>query len=584
MTLNRRALLGGTAVSASGLLIAGCGGGSTPTTPGTNGGNGGTSAGPSSSAPPSPPAESQINKNGIINLVCSSAFEHLDPQNIYVNTSSAIGRLMFRGLMAYKENPSDGSYVLAPDLAAGMPTSNKDKSVWTFKLKKGQKFADGTTITAADIKYGVERSMDPNIPYGPQYAKQYLAGADKYTGPAKGKDLKSIVVPDANTIEFHLTGPLGTWPDLCTLSTFIPVPKAKDTGKTYDLHPVCSGPYTIQTYQHDTKLVLVPNKYWDKTSDPLRSQHFAQINCQMNVDPNTVDQQLFADAMGGTAAAFIDQPTPGDVAKTASPQFASRVIQGPTIFTWYYTVGQYQPALKDKRVRQALFYAYNPAASIKGLGGPLLGRETQSFAPNSLKGFDPTPVYYPDRGDTGNPDKAKQLLQQAGVSNLRVTLPYSNKGAVSQALAQIVVQAYARAGITVIPKPLDPNSYYTTISTRSSNKFDLISAGWGYDIPDGSTIYPPLFRGGSNIYDGSSNYAAINIPALDKRMEAALKQPPETALKTWQYVDKYIVENALAIPRYQDKTIQMFGSKVKGAYLSPVLGTMDISNAYISNT
>lgn len=587
MDLNRRKLMGaGAAASATALAAAACGGGSTP----TSGNN--ASAGPSASAggPAVVATESagptvaagDINKNGIINLVCTSAFEHLDPQNIYVNTSTSFGRLLFRQLMGWKENPSDGTFALVPDLAAAMPTASDGNQKWTFKIRSGLKYEDGTAITTADIKYGIERSMDPNIPYGPQYAKQYLLGADKYTGPSKG-DLKSITVPDATTIVFTLNQPVGTWAELCTLSTFTPVPKAKDTGKNYDLHPVAMGPYKIQSYSHDTRIVLVPNTNWDKATDPLRSQNFAQVVCQMNVNESTVDNDLFSDTNGGTNAMFIDNPIPGDIPKASSSQFASRTLEAATIFNSYYAVQQNQPALKNVKVRQALIYARDPTASLKAAGGPLLGQPTQSVSPPVLKGFNPTPVYYPDLGPNGNPAKAKQLLQEAGVTNLKVTLPYSNSGASAAAIVEVVVQAYARAGITLIPKPLSPNSYYTTIGTLT-NKYDLISVGWGYDIPDASTIYPPLFRGGSNIYDGSSNYGRTNIPSLDKQMAAALRKTPAQALPTWQAIDKYIVTNALVIPRFNIKTIQLVGTKVKGAYISPVLGTMDITNAYISNT
>lgn len=589
MDLNRRRLLGtGAGLSAVGLAAA-CGGGSTSST-----GNS-SSAAPSSSASTTPNLANQgqdgstpsssadVNSNGILNIVQTSAFDHLDPQQIYITNSTAFGRLMFRQLMGYKEDPVAGTFTLVPDLAAAAPVASKDNTVWTFKLKTGLKFDDGTPITSADIKYGVERSMDPAIPNGPQYAKKYLLGAENYNGPAKGADLKSIAVPDASTVVFTLNQPLGTWDQLCTLGTFTPVPKAKDTGKNYDLAPVCMGPYKILSYSHDTKIVLVRNSNWDQATDTLRSQHFAQINCTMNVNESAVDNDLFSDTNGGTNAMFTDVPIPGDVPKAASPQFADRCLKATTAGVYYYGVQQNQPALKDVRVRQAIMYSRNPAASIKALGGPLLGVPTQSMAPNVLKGFNPSPTYYPDLGPEGNPTKAKQLLQAAGVNNLKITIPYANTGASAAAIAQVTVQAMARSGITLIPKPLNPTNYYTVTGTLA-NKFDLISTGWTYDIPDPSTIYPPLFQGGSNIVDGTSNAGRVNVPALDAQMAAALKLTPAAALPKWQAIDKYIALNCLAIPRFQSRWIQLVGSKVKGAYISPVLGTMDVTNAYISNS
>ncbi len=590
MDLNRRKLLGaGSALTATGLAAAACGGGSSSsTTPTASGGSsggasasasassdtGGSQAGTKVTAPPS----SAVNQNGILYLINTEAFEHLDPQNIYVNNSQAIARLMFRSLMGYQEDPAAGTFTLTPDLASAMPTHNADFTIWTFKIRTGVKFADGSPVTAADIKYGVERSMDPNIPYGPQYAKQYLVGADKYTGPSKGS-LASIVVPDAQTIVFHLSQPVGTWADLCTLPTFIPVPKAKDAGKQYDLHPVCMGPYTIQTYTQNSLLVLTPNTHWDKSTDPLRSQYFKQVNVKMNVDPNTIDQEMFSDGQGGALATF-DDPQPANVAKATSAAYQGRTFSANTSFIAYLQVSTQQKALQDIRVRQAIVYARDPQASLKVLGGTQLFSIATSLAPPFLKGFGGFVSPYPDLGPDGNPAKAKQLLSAAGVSNLKITLPYSNTP-VSEKSAQVTTQALARAGITVLAKAIPKSSYYTTIS-NPANHFDVYSGAWSYDIPDASTIYPPLFRGGSNIYNGSSNYAGTNLPALDAQMTAALKLTPDKALPTWLKVNQYMISQALAIPTVQYKVVNMVGTKVKGAYISPVLGILDVSNAYIA--
>lgn len=588
MELNRRKLLGtGVGVSATALTAA-CGGGST-----SSQGNG-SSAAPTSTASntpnlrneqsinPSAPATGDINPNGVLNIVQTSAFEHLDPQNIYVTNSTEIARLMFRQLMAWKEDPQAGTFTLTYDLAAAMPVASKNNTVWTFKIRPGLKYEDGTPITAADIKYGVERSMDPNIPYGPVYAKTYLLGGSTYTGPSKG-DLKSIVVPDDETIIFNLNQPLGTWAELCTLNTFTPVPKAKDTGKNYDLHPVCLGPYKIQSYSHDTKLVLVRNTYWDPKTDPLRSQHFATVNCVMNVNESAVDNDLFSDTNGGTNAMFSDFPIPGDIPRASQPQYGSRTLKAPTAGVDYYGVQQNQPAMKDARVRQAILYARDPGATIKAIGGPLLGYPIQCMSPAVLKGFDPTPSYYPDLGTDGNPEKAKALLKAAGVKNLKITIAYAATGATAAAVEQVEVQAMARAGITVITKPLNPDNYYTVTGTLSQ-KFDLVHTGWYYDIPDASTIYPPLFQGGSNIFNGTSNAGRVNVKSLDAMMAKALRLEPAAALPIWQAIDKYLISNALVIPRYGINDIQLVGTKVKGAYVSPTLGTMDVTNAYISTS
>lgn len=577
-SFGRRQLLGaGAAWSATGLAAAACTGGSTAPASGSRTSFVSASGNPGT-APAAPPS-AVVDPDGVLSLIADGGFEHLDPQDIYINNAQSIARLMFRALMGWREDPAAGTFNLTPDLAAAQPTHNADNTTWTFTLRTGVKYADGTAVTAADVKYGVERSMDPAIGFGPQYAREYLAGASDYEGPSKGA-LASIVVPDPQTIEFHLAQPVGTWAELCTLPTFIPVPRARDTGRTYDLHPTCLGPYTIGSYKPGASLVLVPNTHWEQATDPLRSQHFRQVNCRLNVNGATVDEELFADAQGGALATF-DSPLPANIVKATTASYASRTYSANTAFMGYIQVSTRQRALQDVRVRQAILYARDPSASLKVNGGPHLNTIATSLAPNFLPGFEDTDVY-PDLGPDGNPAKAKQLLKSAGVSDLKVTIPFADLPDQQEA-AQVEVQALARAGITLVVKTLSVNSFYST-TANPANHFDLYLTSWGYDIPDASTIYPPLFRGGSNIHDGSYNVAGTNIPSLDAEMAAALKLTPQQALPLWRKVNNFLISQALTIPTLQSRTVTMVGSKVRGAYISPVLGILDVTNAYIART
>ena len=120
--------------------------------------------------------------------------------------------------------------------------------------------------------------------------------------------------------------------------------------------------------------------------------------------------------------------------------------------------------------------------------------------------------------------------------------------------------------------------------TNPANHFDLYPGSWGYDIPDPSTIFPPLFRGGTNLYNGSANLAGTNIPSLDAQMAAALKLSPQQALPLWMKVNQFLIVQGIAVPNAQSKVVNLVGSRVRGAYISPVLGNLDVTNAYIARS
>ena len=571
--ISRRRLLASTgAAIATSAVLAACGGSSS----GGGGSTGGSSGGASGMA--------DLDPNGVIHLEQTQPFEFLDPQQIYVNNSSSFARFIYRTLMGWNEK-ADGTFELAPDLADGMPTNADGGKTWTFKVRSGIKYSDGSAITAADIKYGVERSMDAQISNGPQYAKLYLAGADSYTGPGKdkSKQLASIETPDDTTIVFKLKQPVAYWDQLCTLYTFTPVPKAKDTGTAYDLNPVTMGPYKFQQYDKENRIVLAKDSNWSADTGSLVHQNFQSVEVSMGVDQSQLDNDLVSDTNNGTNCMFSDDPAPATISRVQVKPLKDRTLTGTTIFVQYIAVRQNQPALKDVRVRQALMYALNPQSSIQAIGGPLLRAQLQSFAPPTLKGFeDVKPTY--DVGDTGDTDKAKQLLQQAGVSNLTVTYPYANSG-INPALAQTVVEALKRVGVNVVTKPLQGGAYYKTVSNLSS-KYDLVPGGWGYDIPDGATIFPPIFQGGDNLYNGTSNLAFLDDPMVNSLIAKALAAAStDEALPFWQQVNKYVVDQALVLPRFVYKVAPIMGSKVKDAYISPVLGNTDVATrGYISKT
>jgi peptide/nickel transport system substrate-binding protein len=312
-------------------------------------------------------------KGGQLEVLLIGDFEHLDPQRNYVSSALNFGRLIYRQLTTYKSKPGTEGTELEPDLATDLGTPSDNAKTWKFTLKDGVKFEDGTPITSADIKYGVERSMSPLIDSGPQYAKQYLVGGTEYSGPYSGKDLASIETPDAKTIIFHLKSAHGDFPYTVSLPTFAPVPKAKDTKVNYDNHPVSSGPYKIDTYVRGKSMTLSRNTNWGQ--DTVRKALPDTIRVTMGLDANVIDQRLIASS--GTDANAIQLDTAIQAANVAAvrgrPDVKARSISGTTGFLRYIWMNTQKGPLKDVKVRQALEWAVNKTAQQTARGGPDAG-------------------------------------------------------------------------------------------------------------------------------------------------------------------------------------------------------------------
>ncbi|MGB8652746.1 MAG: ABC transporter substrate-binding protein [Mycobacteriales bacterium] len=567
MSLNNKALRTGTAVVALALAAAACGGSSgggkktTGTSSGDHGLNASTTAG------------------GQLVILNTADFEHLDPQRNYVGQALNFGRLLYRQLTTYKSVAGAAGSEIVPDLATNLGEPSNNAKTWTFHLKDGLKYEDGTPITSQDIKYGVERSMSPLIPDGPQYAKQYLVGAKDYAGPFEGKELDSIKTPDDKTIVFELNAPHGDFGYTVSLPTFAPVPKAKDTKVNYDARPFSSGPYKIQTYQRGKQMLLVRNTYWDKKTDPARSALPDTIKVVEGLDPAIVDQRLIASAGDDANAIQLDSSIqPESLARVINnPKLKDRSVNGYTGFLRYIAMNTQRGVTKNVKVRQAVEYAINKQDQQTARGGPFgAGSIASTIIMPNVAGYKKFNAY--PAPDTGDVDKAKALLKEAGYPNgFTATLETVNKG---KGLKQAVAfqAAMARVGIKINIAQVDQSVYYSTIGDIKKEP-EFVIAAWGPDWPAPSTVIPPLFDGRQIVPQGNQNFSQLNEDSINKEMDRITSiTNVNDANKAWGDLDeKIMTEFAPILPLLNDKAVYVVGSNVTNLYIHSFYGDPDLA-------
>ncbi len=408
----RRPLIAAAAATAAIMVIAACSS-SKKKTEGT-GTNPAPSTSTSSSAGGTGPAiinGGYTTKGGTVNLLQQADFDHLDPVQNYVTNSGDVGKLIYRTLTVIKDTPGETPSI-QPDLAESLGVASDGGKTWTYKIKHGLKFQDGSPITAKDIKYNIERQFAQDIyKDGATYPTDTLVNSNNYKGPYKdpNKDLTSVQTPDDYTIVFHFTGaqPDSDW--MWSLFYSAPVPKAKDTKQDYDHEVVSSGPYMIQKYTPDKQLILVRNPNWDPATDPNRPALPDKFVITMNIAPETISQRLIANQGDDQTALSIDNSSDlqaGDLAKLRQPDVKSRFVNGagPCVFYLYLN----ELKIKDADVRHAIALAINRQAVITAMNGQLFGSIPSSFMPSNVRGFVPANLGLKDTGDTA---AAQALLQ-----------------------------------------------------------------------------------------------------------------------------------------------------------------------------
>ncbi len=232
---------------------------------------------------------------------------HLDPQRSYIGVEQNFaGSFLQRTLTSYQVAHGKPGTEIVPDLATDTGRALAGGRAWQFTLREGVTFEDGSPITCADVKYGVSRTFAQDvITDGPQHAVSLLniptdtEGRSIYTGPYRqtpeGADAFDRAVtcsPDGRTITFRLARAVPDFNGATTLLAFSPVPQRADTAEAYDVQPVSSGPYRIESYTDKKSLVLVRNEKWNASSDPVRLAYPDKVVMLFSLSPQVVDARI----------------------------------------------------------------------------------------------------------------------------------------------------------------------------------------------------------------------------------------------------------------------------------------------------
>ncbi|MEU5577003.1 ABC transporter substrate-binding protein [Streptomyces huasconensis] len=532
-------------------------------------------------------------KGGTLTVLNRDPQTDFDPARLYTSGGGNIPSLVFRTLTTRnREDGAKGAEVV-PDLATDLGRPSKNATVWTFTLKKGLKYEDGSPITSADVKYGIERSFAAELSGGAPYLRDWLIGGDKYQGPYKdksGKGLTSIETPDERTIVFHLNKPEGEFPYLATQTQFTPVPKSKDKGTKYEEHPLSSGPYKVVANENDgERLRLERNPHWSAATDAERKAYPDTIDVRSGLDSSVINQRLAASQGADAAAVTTDTNLgPAELAKvTGDKELASHVGTGHFGYTNYLAFNPKVKPFDDPKVRQAISYAVDRSSVINAAGGSSLAEPATTYLPNQ-KSFGHTKYDHFPAGPNGNPKKARELLKEAGHQDgLTITLTHSNAKdfETSPEIATAIQDALKKAGITVKLEGLEENDYADKIHSVEDEP-GLFLSHWGADWPSGGPFLAPIFDGRQIVKDGANfNTGFLDDKAVNDEIDEINKLTDlDAAAERWGALDKKIGEKALTVPLFHPVYKRLYGKDVHNIVISDWTGVLDVSQVAVKQS
>jgi peptide/nickel transport system substrate-binding protein len=503
----------------------------------------------------------------------------LDPGRAVSAQDLDLGRLVYRTLTTNGSTAETASAVV-PDLATDTGRTSDSGRTWTFTLKAGLTYEDGSPITSYDVKYGFERAMADVVDTGTRFLiGPMLVGGDTYPGPYKdhGAGLASIETPDARTIAFHLTRPRADFPYITTRGAFSPIPRASDPVTHPDSRLPASGPYRITRWAHGHLLVLERNPRWPRATDPVRRAAPDRFLVHLAAEPRAVDQRML-DAKGDDASAVTLIPVqPAQVPEALALQRSGRAYTGYTGAVEYFFLNTRHKPLDDVRVRQAVNACTDREAlrrsSVRSLAD---GEITAQVLPPTVAGYRRYDPF--DSGGTGNVTRGKQLLAEANVGKVRITVQYPDIPLNADRVAALE-KGLARCGITVTSAPIDASGYFATVGDRA-REGDVAWVQWTPDWPSASTVLQTLFDSRTAVPQGNlvlSQPAGSLAAELDSEIDAINQLSDQSAVAArWGALDRRITDLALTDPFFAVKAVMLRGGNVRGTYFHTVFQGPDL--------
>ncbi|MEI8412063.1 MULTISPECIES: ABC transporter substrate-binding protein [unclassified Kribbella] len=499
-------------------------------------------------------------KGGTLRMAISEKWDSTDMADTYYGLSWNFLRNYARPLTVFKSAPGKEGTEVVPDLAESLGVPSDNAKTWTYKIRKGVKFEDGTPVTSKDVKYGVARALDKTtFPNGPTYFNDFLLDVPKDFSPYKDKALaglaKAIETPDDQTIVFHLNKPFAGFDYFAQLPATAPVPAAKDTGTKYQLHPISTGPYKFESHDPNKGITLVRNDQYDPATDPNSGRKALpdKITVAYNVNQADIDNRLQSGDID------IDMAGTGVTAETQAKVLANQDLKAhadnaPAPRLWFTVLNSEVKPMDNVECRKAVLYAADHEGYQRAYGGPVGGDIATNLMPPLVAGAEKFDDYGFEQDKNGNIEKAKEALTKCGQPNgFSTNISYRADRPKEKATAESLQQSLKRVGINLTTKPYPTGDYTKLYAGKpdfaKANNLGLIVYGWGADWPDGFGFLSQIVDSRVIRAAGGNTNLGIKIPEVDALIDKALETTDKAAReKIWVDVDKKVMEQAAVLP------------------------------------
>ncbi|ROR20481.1 glutathione transport system substrate-binding protein [Comamonas sp. BIGb0124] len=463
--------------------------------------------------------------------------ETLDPYNTNTTMTTAVTKTFYEGLFQFDKD------LKVRNVLAESYDVSKDGLVYTFKLRAGVKFHDGTEFNAAAVKTNLDRVMNP---------ENRLLRATQFNRIAKVEAVNPL------SLRITLKEPFGPFINsLAHASAAIISPAAlQKWGKDIAFHPVGTGPFEFVEWKQTEAIVGKKfDGYWKKGYPKVDGVSWKPV-----LENNT------RAAMLQTGEADFAYPLPYEQAAILKKVDKIEVVTTPSIIVRFLSFNMLQKPFDNPKVREAIGYAVNKEALAKvafsGFAFP-----AQGFVPQGIQyavKMDPIPY---------NPQKARDLLKEAGYPNgFETTLWSAYNNTTSQKVIQFVQQQLAQVGIKMQVQALEPGQRAEQVDSwpdPKTAKVRLYYTGWSSSTGEADWALRPLFA--TEAWAPKlNNMSFYSSPVTDGAIAKALVSVDDAEkAELYKTAQEQLAKDLPRIPLVTEQNLSAHSKRLSGVFVMP---------------
>lgn len=488
----------------------------------------------------------------------------LDPAKSTALVESNVELILFEGLTRLDKNQK-------PQPAAAQRWEvSEDGTEYTFYLRDGLVWNDGTPLTAHDFEFAWKRVLNPETAAEMAYMMYPLKNGEEYFNQEVSADEVGVKAIDDKTLKVKLKAPITYFLDLTAFHIYYPVPqhvveKDPEIWAAND-KIVSNGPFNLIHWIHSNQMQFVKNdKYWDKDKVKLEEMQWP-ISESHSTRVSMVES--------GQANITVEPP----VSEQERLKNEGLYYVVPNLGAGYYSFNTAKPPFDNPLVRKAFSMAVDREMLVNNVikGGK---QPAYAWVPPGLK----NPVTGKDFREEGgdfvkyDPEEARKLLAEAGYPNGEglpdITILY-NTNELNKAVAE-VIQSMWKKNLNVEVELLN-QEFKVYLDARNQGDFQVARASWIGDYADPMTFM--------DVYLDSNNDGQYHNPQYNDLVLLAQSTSDQTIrMQAMHEAEKILMNDNVVLPIYYTTQPYIAQPYVKGYYWS-ILGTVDFKEAYIENT